>query len=116
MKPLSIDESEVLAIRNAIAAMYRGDSGEQEAANDIQRRVAKRALVAFLLDATETLDTILDKLDLSSEELKKAISSTFIERLRWISNEFSAEVRSSLGHTNALDQGGIDELMKKLGF
>lgn len=72
--------------------------------------------VAFLLDATETLDTILDKLDLSSEELKKAISSTFIERLRWISNEFSAEVRSSLGHTNALDQGGIDELMKKLGF
>lgn len=51
MKPVSIDESEVLAIRNAIAAMYRGDSGEQEAANDIQRRVAKRALVAFLLDA-----------------------------------------------------------------
>ena len=51
MKPVSIDESEVLAIRNAIAGMYRGDSGEQKAANDIQRRVAKRALVAFLFDA-----------------------------------------------------------------
>ncbi len=51
MKPVSIDESEVLAIRNAIAAMYRGDTGEQKAANDIQRRVAKRVLVAFLLDA-----------------------------------------------------------------
>jgi len=51
LKPVSIDESEVLAIRSAIAAMYRGDSGEQKAANDIQRRVAKRALVAFLLDA-----------------------------------------------------------------
>ena len=51
MKPVSIDESEVLAIRYAIAAMYRGDSGEQKAANDIQRRVAKRALVTFLLDA-----------------------------------------------------------------
>lgn len=51
MKPVSIDESEVLTIRNAIASMYRGDSSEQEAANDIQRRVAKRALVAFLLDA-----------------------------------------------------------------
>ena len=51
MKPVSIDESEVLAIRNAIAGMYRGDSGEQEAANDIQRRVAKRVVVAFLLDA-----------------------------------------------------------------
>lgn len=48
---MSIDEREVLAIRNAIAAMYRGDSGENEAANDIQRGVAKRALVAFLLDA-----------------------------------------------------------------
>jgi hypothetical protein len=48
---VSIDECEVLAIRNAIAALYRGDSGEQEAANDIQRNVPKRALVAFLLDA-----------------------------------------------------------------
>lgn len=48
---MSIDECEVLTIRNAIAAMYRGDSGEQEAANDIQRNVPKRALVAFLLDA-----------------------------------------------------------------
>jgi hypothetical protein len=48
---VSIDESELLTIRNAIASMYRGDIGEQEAANDIQRRVAKRALVAFLLDA-----------------------------------------------------------------
>ena len=48
---MSIDESEVLTIRNAIAAMYRGDSEEQKAANDIQRRVAKRALVTFLLDA-----------------------------------------------------------------
>jgi hypothetical protein len=51
LKPVSIDESEVLAIRNAIAGMYRGDSGEQEAANDIQRRVAKRVVVAFLVDA-----------------------------------------------------------------
>ena len=48
---MSIDEREVLTIRNAIAAMYRGDGGEQEAANAIQRGVAKHALVAFLLDA-----------------------------------------------------------------
>ena len=40
-----------MAIRNAIATMYRGDCGELEAANDIHRCVAKRALVAFLLDA-----------------------------------------------------------------
>jgi hypothetical protein len=72
--------------------------------------------VAFLLDATETLDTILDHLDLPLVELKKKFPSTFIERLRWISNEFSTEIRASVGHTNALDQGGIDELMKKLGF
>lgn len=48
---MSIDESEVLAIRIAIAAMYRGDCEERDAANDIQRGVAKHALVAFLLDA-----------------------------------------------------------------
>ena len=51
MKTVSIDESEVAAIRNAIAAMYRGDTGELEAANGILRSVAKRSLVAFVLDA-----------------------------------------------------------------
>jgi hypothetical protein len=31
--------------------MYRGDTGELEAANGILRNVAKRSLVAFVLDA-----------------------------------------------------------------
>ena len=51
MNTVSIDECELAAIRNAIAAMYRGDTGELEAANGILRSVGKRSLVAFLLDA-----------------------------------------------------------------
>jgi hypothetical protein len=51
LNTVSIDECEVAAIRNAIAAMYRGDTGELEAANGILRSVAKRSLVAFVLDA-----------------------------------------------------------------
>jgi hypothetical protein len=51
LNTVSIDESEVATIRNAIAGMYRGDTGELEAANGILRSVAKRSLVAFVLDA-----------------------------------------------------------------
>lgn len=72
--------------------------------------------VAFLIDATETLDSILDRLDQPVAVIKSEISSTFLERLRWISKKFSTEVRASVGTSSPLDQEGIDELMKKLGF
>lgn len=76
--------------------------------------------VALLLDATETLSELLDNLDKSSEELKKSLSETFIERLRWVSNKFNSEFRSSVDASGSsekkLGQNEIDDLMKKLGF
>lgn len=76
--------------------------------------------VALLQDATENLESILDNLDKGPEELKSSISSTFLDRLRWVSNKFSSEYRASLGTEGPsgknLEQNEIDSLMKKMGF
>lgn len=76
--------------------------------------------VALLLDATENLEGLLDNLDKSPEVLKATISSTFLDRLRWVSNKFSSEYRSSVGSGGfggkGLEQNEIDDLMKKMGF
>ena len=65
--------------------------------------------VALLLDAVEALNILIKKIELPMAELKKVISPNFIERLRWISEQFSKQ--------NSLKaQSEIDDLMKKLGF
>lgn len=72
--------------------------------------------VAFLLDATETLNDLLTRLDEPADVLKKEISNTFLERLRWISNQFTESFRGTVGTSNGMDQFAIDDLMKKLGL
>ena len=65
--------------------------------------------VALLLDAVEALSVLIKKIELPMAELKRVISPNFIERLRWISEQFSKQ--------NSLKaQSEIDDLMKKLGF
>ncbi len=74
--------------------------------------------VALLLDATETLSSWIEGLGSdTSEDLKSSITSTFLERLRWVSNQFGADVRGSVdaGKPKAMDQNEIDELLRKLG-
>jgi len=76
--------------------------------------------VALLLDATETLSDWIEGLgNDTSEELKKSISATFLERLRWVSNQFGADVRGSVDSASQkqkkMDQNEIDELLRKLG-
>lgn len=65
--------------------------------------------VALLLDAVEALKVFIKKVELPMAELKQVISPNFIERLRWVSEQFSEQ---SLIQT----QSEIDDLMKKLGF
>lgn len=75
--------------------------------------------VALLLDATETLDTLLDNIHTKSATLKETIPQAFIERLRWVSNQFSEEYSMSVGTGTApqkLKQSEIDDLLKKLGL
>jgi hypothetical protein len=74
--------------------------------------------VALLLDATETLSKWIATLgEESVQDLKKSFSSTFLERLRWVSNQFGANVRASVDakKDKKMDQNEIDELLRKLG-
>ncbi len=81
--------------------------------------------VALLLDATEILEEVLDGISestadpaTSETELKKHFSPHFIERLRWVSSQFSADLRGTVGTTIAKPnaQNEIDDLLKKFGL
>lgn len=65
--------------------------------------------VALLLDAVEALNILIKKIELPMAQLKQVISPNFIERLRWVSEQFSKQ-------SSIQAQSEIDELMKKLGF
>ncbi|HWU43947.1 MAG TPA: hypothetical protein VN132_10935, partial [Bdellovibrio sp.] len=75
--------------------------------------------VGILLDATETLDILLKHIHDPAENLRKTIPQAFIERLRWISQQFSEEYSMSVGPqqpAKKLQQTEIDDLLKKLGL
>jgi hypothetical protein len=75
--------------------------------------------VALLLDATETLSEWINNLGEDSvEDMKSSFTSTFLERLRWVSNQFGADVRASVDSqtkNKKMDQNEIDDLLRKLG-
>ena len=76
--------------------------------------------VALLLDATETLDILLDRIHEPASEITKTVPSQFIDRLNWVSSQFKAGFRESVDGTSdaakQMSQDDIDALMKKLGF
>lgn len=76
--------------------------------------------VALLLDATENLSHLINNIDKSEAFLKETIPQAFIDRLRWVSNQFSEEYAMSVGRGSAeepkLGQSDIDDLLRKLGL
>jgi hypothetical protein len=73
--------------------------------------------VALLLDATEMLDQMLDSLQATDKlEINSLLNETFLDRLRWVSQQFDANLRSSVALDGAkLAQEQIDALLKKIG-
>lgn len=71
--------------------------------------------VALLLDATETLQDMLGHLDKADHTFKNFLTETFLERLKWVSEQFGKEYRESVGE-KSLGQNEIDDLLKKLGL
>ncbi len=77
--------------------------------------------VALLLDATEVLADMVDQVD-SAEHLHvgEMVSQTFLDRLKWVSNQFNAEVRASVAVSpdapKKMSQTEIDDLLKRLGL
>jgi hypothetical protein len=76
--------------------------------------------VALLLDATETLDELVDKLVSDAKQEATTLSKTFLDRLQWVSNQFSKDIRETVGAKataeKSFGQSEIDELLKKLGI
>lgn len=74
--------------------------------------------VAFLLDVTENLSEAIEALEKNEDQANQALSPAFIERLKWISDKFGHDFRTSVdaGKKGKLGQNEIDELLKKLGL
>lgn len=73
-------------------------------------------VVAFLLDATEMLEELIDNVG-SSEKISQTLTSTFLSRLQMISTKFDSSLRGSVSaEGNASTQAEIDELLKKMGI
>ncbi|MEY4617719.1 MAG: hypothetical protein RJB66_2679 [Pseudomonadota bacterium] len=78
--------------------------------------------VAFLADATEVLETMVNNMGAEDKlDMEALFNHAFLDRLRWISGKFGKDVRGSVSEDTgnpeeALGQEDIDELMKKLGI
>lgn len=74
--------------------------------------------VALLLDATETLDTLMDHIEDNEQDLKKVIPAAFLERLRWISKQFNENYSESVDVKKDAGEAPLDinDLLKKLGL
>lgn len=75
--------------------------------------------VALLQDATEVLLELVVNLG-GDRAIKSYLNQAFLDRLKWVSDKFGAEYRSSVKIDNEtpvnLAQDEIDQLLKKLGL
>lgn len=75
--------------------------------------------VALLMDGTEVLQEMIDNLSSGKSGIQELFSKTFLERLRWVSSVFKADVRASVDVNKGqkkMSQSDIDDLLKKLGL
>jgi len=52
-------------------------------------------------------------------QVKELFSRTFLDRLKWVSTQFAADVRATFAldkQKTKMNQGDIDDLLKKLGL
>jgi hypothetical protein len=74
--------------------------------------------VAFLFDATEMLMEMIEGNFDEKLPMKELFSSTFRDRLKWVSDQFGAEYRASVavGTPTKAGRDEIDLLLEKLGL
>jgi hypothetical protein len=76
--------------------------------------------IAFLLDATEMLSEMFEKHFDSKTNFKELFSKTFLDRLKWLSDQFGEEFKATLDihktKQQKMSQEEIDQLLKKLGL
>jgi hypothetical protein len=77
--------------------------------------------VGLLADATEMLSDMIRAMTEGKKiEIKSLFSKTFLDRLKWVSEQFGADYRASVevhkAGTKKMNQDDIDDLLKKLGL
>lgn len=93
---------------------YRGSQIEKD-------KTFYTIVVAFLLDATEILSQLIDKVGSGPiDDILKKNTAMFVDRLRWISGKFDETYRSSVAveveKKPPMAQNEIDALLKQLGI
>jgi hypothetical protein len=89
-----------------------------------KQKVLFDVVVAFLLDANEMMEKQIAELEedsISAVDYKGTsfLNKTFVDRLKWISEQFKGNFRSSVAtasDSSELSQEGIDAILKKLGM
>ena len=72
--------------------------------------------IALLVDATDTLGFLIDRINTPAEQLKKAVEHTMIERFRWVSQNILQDGSKSSGlEAGKMSQDDVDALLKKMG-
>ena len=109
---LDLSEENVLSIISDYAAVCKNVG--YKAAQITTNEAFFDACVGLLIDASEMLAQILDKAELPIEEVKKAIPDDFIKRLKWVLNQFSENVRSTVASDSSLSQADVDTLLQRI--
>lgn len=77
-------------------------------------------VAAFLLDATETLDQLYKQLESGqSEQLSSLLTTTFLDRLRWLATKFDENLRTTVAinkESAKSTQNDIDAILKQMGI
>jgi len=73
-------------------------------------------VIALLLDATEMLDQMMEELGSESgPSPDSSLNETFLDRLRWVSQQFDQNLRGTVAVSGAqLAQAQIDQILKKI--
>lgn len=89
-----------------------------KAANSKGKDALISTAVALLLDAVEALELLLNNINSSAAEVKACVPVEFLERLKWVSDQFGNQVAASVGAggKSVLENDEIADLLKKLGL
>lgn len=109
---LDLSEGSVLSMISDYAAVCKnvGYKAAQIKGNEAFFNIC----VGLLIDGSEMLSLLLDKVEFPLEEVKKSIPDEFIGRVRWALQQFGDDVRSTVASKPGLSQEEVNALLNRL--
>ncbi|MBX3019201.1 MAG: hypothetical protein KF767_15045 [Bdellovibrionaceae bacterium] len=89
----------------------------QQTAEITENQTLFDTAVALLMDATEVLNEMVEMKGEGKEDpVRKFLNQKLVERLQWLNYQFRGMIpKSKIPEDKKLNQGDIDDLLKKLG-